>query len=299
MAVPLRTLYEQPAGTTPDAPSSTLLKPPSTCSPAPLAASWTAAKHSSSVAPRRPAEHCSWTPGTAASRSQEGPGRTCTCSRRPPASGAMTAPSTRLRSISWRSADATPSSRRLRYLRKTFWARRAMHCSLFSFSGLSSDCTQLIVASALSLSEQPRPPPKRTVLGQLIAFGNGRLGMMSSGGAINTGRHPAAIESNRRRDVGVSPAGIRHSFESRGPASRVQQVSRVPSPLRPPSNPAPSASPPHPPSDPAATCLGCIAASGRRALVQGGHRSAGAAGHRHSGCPRAGRRRHGQLSRGT
>eukprot|EP00964_Phaeocystis_antarctica_P149812 scaffold117038_cov63-Phaeocystis_antarctica.AAC.3 len=88
-----------------------------------------------------------------------------------------------------------------------------MHCSFFSFSGLSSDCTQLIVASALSLSEQLRPPPKRTVWGQLIACGKGRLGRMSSVCAISTGRQPAAIESKRRRDVGVSPAGTRHIFE--------------------------------------------------------------------------------------
>eukprot|EP00964_Phaeocystis_antarctica_P008429 scaffold4545_cov58-Phaeocystis_antarctica.AAC.6 len=161
------------------------------------------------------ASHCQPIPAGRFSHRHQALLLSAAASRTQLASGVATAPSTRVRSISWRSADTTPSSRRVRYFRKTFWARRAMHCSFLSFSGLSSDCTQLIVASALSLSEQPRPPPKRTVWGQLIAFGKGRLGIMSSAGAISTGRHPAAIASNRRREVGVSPAGTRHIFEFR------------------------------------------------------------------------------------
>eukprot|EP00964_Phaeocystis_antarctica_P039927 scaffold22815_cov60-Phaeocystis_antarctica.AAC.5 len=48
-------LYEQPAGTTPASPSFTVFRPV-TSSPSLLAASRTAAKHSPSAAPRRPAE---------------------------------------------------------------------------------------------------------------------------------------------------------------------------------------------------------------------------------------------------
>ena len=57
-----------------------------------------------------------------------------------------------------------------------------------------------------------RPPPNRTVFCQSIALGKGRLGMMSSYGVISSGTQPAAIASKRRREVGVSPAGTRHSL---------------------------------------------------------------------------------------
>eukprot|EP00964_Phaeocystis_antarctica_P103822 scaffold69066_cov36-Phaeocystis_antarctica.AAC.1 len=57
-----------------------------------------------------------------------------------------------------------------------------------------------------------RPPPKRTVFCQSIALGKGRLGMMSAYGVISRGTQPAAIASKRRREVGVSPAGTRHSL---------------------------------------------------------------------------------------
>eukprot|EP00964_Phaeocystis_antarctica_P012420 scaffold6847_cov64-Phaeocystis_antarctica.AAC.9 len=103
MAVLEWRLYEQPAGTTPVAPSFTLLKPATSC-PSLLAASRTAAKHSSSAAPRRPAEHAR-TSLELSSRTQCSVGR----------GGSVRADNTRpcsvgFPSLRWTPGDATPSS---------------------------------------------------------------------------------------------------------------------------------------------------------------------------------------------